>query len=303
MNTSLLVTGLGGFVGGHVAEAVAAGAFGDVTLLSLPEGLDIRDGEAVQRAIAANVPDQVLHLAGQSFVPRAIEAPAQTYEVNVLGTINLVQALAKSGFAGRLLYVSSGDVYGKVEEQDLPVSLATPARPMNPYASSKVAAEDYCVQEWRRTGVQVVVARPFNHIGPRQDPRFVVAAFAQQLVRIARGEQEAVLQVGDIDTTRDFTDVRDVVQAYAKLLERGKAGNRYIVASGVERSPRQLLDYMIRSLGLTVRIEQDPVRMRASEQRRMFADASETARACGWRPQIPFEQTLDDILNTVSTND
>lgn len=304
MKTSLLVTGLGGFVGSHVVEAAAAGVFGDVALLSLPDGLDLRDSGAVQRAIAGSrLSDQVLHLAGQSFVPRAIEAPAETYEVNVLGTINLIQALSKAGFTGRFLYVSSGDVYGKVEERDLPVGLATPTRPMNPYASSKIAAEDYCMQEWRRTGMQVLVARPFNHIGPRQDSRFVIAAFAQQLLQIARGEREAVLRVGDIDTTRDFTDVRDVVRAYAALLAAGEQGRRYIVASGVERSPRQLLDYMIRSLSLTVRIEQDPARMRASEQRRMVADASETTRACGWRPQYSLEQTLDDILNTVSAND
>lgn len=303
MRTSLLVTGLGGFVGGHVAEAVAAGVFGDTTLVRLPEGLDLRDGEATEAAIADVAPDRVLHLAGQSFVPRAIESPAETYEVNVLGTVNLVQALAKGGFRGRFLYVSSGDVYGRVDEQELPVSLATVPMPGNPYASSKIAAEDYCMQEWRRTGMQVMVARPFNHIGPRQDSRFVVASFAQQLVQIARGEREPVLHVGDIDTTRDFTDVRDVVRAYAALLERGQEGARYLVASGVERSPRELLERMIRTMNLTVRIEPDPGRMRASEQRRMYADASETTRACGWRPMIGIEQTLEDILRTVSAND
>lgn len=298
--TTLLVTGLGGFVGGYVAEAVAAGAFGDTELLRLPEGLDLRNPVATEQAVADSAPDRVLHLAGQSFVPRAIETPAETYEVNVLGTVNLVQALIKAGFNGRFLYVSSGDVYGRVEEQDLPVRPDTPARPMNPYASSKIAAEDYCLEEWRRTGLQAVIARPFNHIGPRQDARFVIASFAQQLVQIARGEREPVLHVGDIDTTRDFSDVRDVVRAYAALLQAGEAGCRYVVASGVERSPRQLLEYMIQSMGLQIRIVQDPARMRASEQRRMVADATETTRACGWQPRVAIEDTLEDILKTIS---
>ncbi|MCC4597574.1 GDP-mannose 4,6-dehydratase [Xanthomonas campestris pv. phormiicola] len=300
LNIRLLVTGLRGFVGGHVAEAIEAGVFGDATLLSLPDGLDLRDRQATERVIASMAPDHVLHLAGQSFVPRSIQSPAETYEVNVVGTVNLVQALALGGFSGRFLYVSSGDVYGRVEERNLPVDCSTPARPMNPYAASKIAAEEYCLQEWRRTGLNLVIARPFNHIGPRQDARFVVASFAQQLRQIANGEREPVLNVGDIDTTRDFTDVRDVVRAYAALLERGDAGSRYIVASGVERSPRQLLELMITLIGLDVRIEQDPSRMRASEQRRMVADASKTTHACGWVPSISIETTLEDILKTVS---
>lgn len=303
MKRSLLVTGLGGFVGGHVADAVAAGVFGDTELLRMPEGLDLRDPVATIQALDGRVPDEVLHLAGQSFVPRAIEAPAETYAVNVLGTINLVQALTKQGFKGRFLCVSSGDVYGRVDEHALPVRPDTPVSPMNPYAASKIAAEDYCLQEWRRTGLQAMIARPFNHIGPRQDARFVVASFAQQLVQISRGEREPVLRVGDIDTTRDFTDVRDVVRAYAALLEAGQAGQRYVVASGVERSPRQLLQQMMAIMRLEVRIEQDPTRMRATEQRRMVADASDTTRACGWRPQISIDTTLEDILRTVSTHD
>lgn len=300
MTSKVLVTGGGGFVGRHLLSAIAEGRFGRLRdAVVLPSGLDVRDEEALTDFVAEQRPDAVIHLAAQSFVPRAIENPRETYDINVIGTLNLIQALDAAGFNGRFLFVSSGDVYGRVDESSLPVDASTWPRPGNPYASSKLAAEELCLQWSRRTGAQVLVARPFNHIGPGQSDRFVVSSLAHQVVAIKEGRQPAIIEVGDIDATRDFSDVRDVVSAYAAILEQGNNQARYIVASGVERSVATILRRMLELAGVSADIRVDPSRLRASEQRRMVADPSATTQETGWRPLIELDQTLTDILQSV----
>lgn len=300
MSLRVLVTGATGFVGAHLLAAIEAGRFGAYReAIVLPAGLDLRDADQLATFVAAQRPDAVIHLAAQSFVPRAIAEPRETYEINVIGTLNLIQALDAAAIAGRLLLISSGDVYGRVEESELPVGPATLARPGNPYASSKLAAEELCLQWARRTGADVVVARPFNHIGPGQSDRFVVSSLADQVVAIQRGQRPAVIEVGDIDATRDFTDVRDVVSAYAALLAGGQQQTRYIVASGVERSVAQVLQRMLALAQVEAEVRVDPARLRRAEQRRMVGDPSATTLDTGWRPQIDFDQTLTDILQSV----
>lgn len=300
MTSKVLVTGGGGFVGRHLLSAIAEGRFGRLRdAVVLPSGLDVRDEEALTVFVAEQRPDAVIHLAAQSFVPRAIENPRETYDINVIGTLNLIQALDAAGFNGRFLFVSSGDVYGRVDESSLPVDASTWPRPGNPYASSKLAAEELCLQWSRRTGAQVLVARPFNHIGPGQSDRFVVSSLAHQVVAIKEGRQPAIIEVGDIEATRDFSDVRDVVSAYAAILEQGNNQARYIVASGVERSVATILRRMLELAGVSADIRVDPSRLRASEQRRMVADPSATTQETGWRPLIELDQTLTDILQSV----
>jgi GDP-4-dehydro-6-deoxy-D-mannose reductase len=300
VTSKVLVTGGGGFVGRHLLSAIAEGRFGRLRdAVVLPSGLDVRDEEALSDFVAEQRPDAVIHLAAQSFVPRAIENPRETYDINVIGTLNLIQALDAAGFNGRFLFVSSGDVYGRVDESSLPVDASTWPRPGNPYASSKLAAEEFCLQWSRRTGAQVLVARPFNHIGPGQSDRFVVSSLAHQVVAIKEGRQPAIIEVGDIDATRDFSDVRDVVSAYAAILEQGNNQARYIVASGVERSVATILRRMLELAGVSADIRVDPSRLRASEQRRMVADPSATTQETGWRPLIELDQTLTDILQSV----
>jgi len=300
VTSKVLVTGGGGFVGRHLLSAIAEGRFGRLRdAVVLPSGLDVRDEEALSDFVAEQRPDAVIHLAAQSFVPRAIENPRETYDINVIGTLNLIQALDAAGFNGRFLFVSSGDVYGRVDESSLPVDASTWPRPGNPYASSKLAAEELCLQWSRRTGAQVLVARPFNHIGPGQSDRFVVSSLAHQVVAIKEGRQPAIIEVGDIDATRDFSDVRDVVSAYAAILEQGNNQARYIVASGVERSVATILRRMLELAGVSADIRVDPSRLRASEQRRMVADPSATTQETGWRPLIELDQTLTDILQSV----
>lgn len=292
----LLVTGARGFVGSHVQALAEAGGFGEGPLLLAPETLDIRDADAVEAMVQSLRPDSVLHLAAQSFVPRSFEAPGETFEVNVLGTVNLLQALVASRFAGRLLYVSSGDVYGQVPEPALPVTEARVPEPRNPYAASKVAAEQACLAWHRASGLDCVVARPFNHVGPGQNSRFVLPALARQAIAIADGKAPPVIEAGDIDVTRDFCDVRDVVAAYAAILYRGRPGAVYHVASGVERRVREILGQICQQLGVAPEIRVDPARLRPSEQRRMVASAEALHQDTGWTPRVPFEDTLTSII-------
>jgi len=294
----LLVTGSSGFVGQHVREACIHGAaLAGWEFHGNPADWDIRDADAVRRLIEDVRPDGVVHLAAQSFVPRSFEAPQETLEINVIGTANLLQALSGAKFSGRMIFVSSGDVFGRVPDEALPVTEARLPEPRSPYAVSKIAAEQLCLQ-WQRTeGLDVMVARPFNHVGPGQDSRFVIPALARQIVAISQGRQPPVIEAGDIDTTRDFTDVRDIVAAYAAMLDRGTTGATYLIGSGEERRVRDLLLTMCRLASVEASIRQDPEKMRPAEQRRMVADAGLFRRDTGWQPAIPFETTLNDILD------
>ena len=289
----ILVTGLSGFVGSYLAEQMPEA----VDLLAGDRIADVRKREEVRSAVAAVRPSLVVHLAAQTWVPASTDDPAQTYEINFDGTFNLLMALRDCGFRGRLLYVGSADAYGLVPEAELPVVEDRPMRPLNPYAVSKVAAEALCYQ-WSQTGpFEVVIARPFNHIGPRQSVRFAVASFARQIAAHRTGRAGPQLAVGDIDTTRDFTDVRDIVRAYATLLRSGRNGEAYNVCSGVERSLRDVIGAMLESSGVNMEIQIAPERLRRTEQRRMRGSFAKLHAHTGWKPQMPFEQTLIDTLD------
>lgn len=292
----LLVTGVSGFVGTHVAAAVERGIFGgDYQVVETPSKLDLRDAVAVHAWVRDSAPSAVLHLAAQSFVPRSFEAPAETFDINLGGTLNLLQSLRACGFAGRLLYVSSGDIYGRVPSEAIPVDESRMPEPRSPYAVSKWTAEQLCLQWHRSEGMNVVVARPFNHVGPGQDRRFALPSMAAQIVAYKEGRQQAI-NVGNLDVTRDFTDVRDVVIAYASLLASAKPGQTYVVGSGIERSLRSILQDMCEIAGASPPIIHDPARARAAEQIRMCADPARLRHDTGWEPAIPFETTLADIL-------
>lgn len=293
----LFVTGASGFVGHHLQAAVAAGAFGPCQWLPAPAALDIREAGPTLEAIAQARPDAVIHLAARSFVPDSFADPRATFEVNLLGTLNLLLALKAAKFSGRFIYVSSGDVYGHVPDSALPVDEQRTPEPRSPYAVSKIAAEQLCLQWHRSEGLDVMIARPFNHVGPGQDARFVLPSLARQVIAIADGTQPAVIEAGDIDTTRDFTDVRDVVAAYAAMLGRGVTARTYLIGSGQERCVRDLLAQMCRQAGIEAEVRQDPARLRPTEQRRMAANAQLLARDCGWIPRIPLQSTLNDILD------
>lgn len=287
-----LVTGLSGFVGSHCASRIQAF---DLTLDG--RHVDLRDADAVHAAVQAAAPDAVIHLAAQSSVPCSFTDPLATHEVNFIGTLHLLMALERTKFRGRLLYVGSGDVYGTVPQAELPVVEDRPLRPRNPYAVSKVAAEALCYQ-WSQIGpFEVMMVRPFNQIGPGQSQRFAVSDFARQVVSIRSGREYGELIVGDLDATRDFTDVRDIVEAYLRVLESGVNGEIYNVCSGIERSLRSIVDTLCETAGVSVRYRIDEARLRPSEQRRMRGSYERLRSHTGWQPTIPFEQTLVDVLN------
>lgn len=295
----LFITGETGFVGRTLQRILAQQATArGWQWVAAPMPYDLRDRDSLQQLLEAVRPDGIIHLAGQSFVPAALRDPAHTLNVNLIGTLNLLQALQHTGFTGRFLYVGSGDVYGEVTEEQLPIRETLPLRPTNPYALSKSAAETLCWQ-WSRchdTAWRIVMARPFNHIGAEQRAEFVVPAFARQLARIRAGLCAPHMNVGDLDVTRDFLDVRDLAQAYLALLDEGQNGETYNVCSGQETSIRQLLERLCQLAGITPEIVRDPARLRPNDQRRVCGDNHKLRAATGWQPGIPLDQSLADIL-------
>lgn len=284
-----LVTGHAGFVGGHALAMWPGICRG---LLSAGQPVDICDRLAVLRALKEGVPQTVLHLAGISFVPQSFDEPEKTYATNFLGTLNLLEALAEVGFKGRFLYVSSGDAYGLVQESELPLKESATLKPRSPYAVSKAAAEALCYQ-WSQTGpFEVIIARPFNHLGSGQAPYFAVSDFARQIAEIAAGRRQPELHVGNIDVTRDFTDVRDVVRAYDLLLTHGKNGETYNVCSGVERSVRSLIERLLTLANVQAAIVTDPSRVRHHEQLRMVGCHEKLSRDTLWQPSLALNDTL-----------
>ncbi len=296
-NINLLVTGQRGFVGTHLTRMVTTQQpwAGTVTLAARAE-FDLLDPQSLERMIGDDVPDAVIHLAGQTAVPAAIANPAETLQVNLIGTLNLLQTLKKRGFAGSFLYVSSGDVYGAVAEADLPIDENQPPQPRNPYAVSKIAAEALC-QQWSRVEPwRIVIARPFNHIGPGQRADFVISEVARQIVRIKRGLQPARLELGDVDVSRDFLAVEDVIGAYMALLRSGRNGEIYNVCSGREFVIRELIEQMLALAGISASIERDSRRFRPADQRRVVGDNAKLRGATGWQPRISLNDSLQSIL-------
>jgi GDP-4-dehydro-6-deoxy-D-mannose reductase len=306
----ILVTGGGGFAGRHLLRSLqeVEGAELAATVLGTPPVEPVEDLKRVQwlemdvgseasiREVIDRVrPDQVYHLAGQASVGRSLDAPLETWEINATGTLRLLAALSDVGGTQRMLMVSSAEVYGHVDAESQPIGEDAPFRPVTPYGSSKAAAELIAWQMGAAAGVDVVVARSFNHIGPGQDDRFVLPSMARQLVQIRRGEGAPVLLVGNLEVERDFLDVRDVATAYRCLMDRGVAGVAYNISSGV---PRSLLAVVRRLLELSragARLEVDPERLRAVDIPLLVGDPGRI-RGLGWVARFELDQTLRDLL-------
>lgn len=294
----LLVTGHHGFVGQALQHWLPQSQWAAQYQLVLPTGRpDVRDAHAMSQLVQHTSPDAVLHLAAQSFVPAAFADPANTLQVNLGGTLNLLQALDKHGFKGRFLFVSSADVYGAVPEHELPVDETRLPMPRNPYAVSKAAAELLCRQWHFAHGLDACIARPFNHTGAGQDPRFVLSGFAQRIAQMSSGKTKREFVTGNLDVTRDFTDVRDVLDAYFFLLEDGVSGETYNVCSGHERRIRDLLDTMLRMAGVTAEVRTDSALLRPNEQTRMQGSYGKLHQHTGWKPQCSLEDTLATLIN------
>ncbi len=289
----LLLVGGTGFVGTHMAQH-CSGRFDVVTS---GREVDVCNPDQLQSLISQVQPDDVVHLAAITTLKESFDNPRATYDINFGGTLNMLMALRASGFAGRFLFVSSSEIYGRLSEDDLPVAEPIPVKPLSPYAVAKLAAEALCCQWSQAEQFKIVIARPFNHIGPGQSERFAIADFGRQVAMIKLGLMEPIIRVGDIDTTRDFTDVRDITDAYERLLDLGQNGEIYNVCSGTERTVRSLIERMCQLAEVSVDIKTDFQRFRASEQRRVRGDNRKIVSATGWCNLLSIDQTLKDIID------
>lgn len=292
---AILITGHTGFVGQHCLERE-----GCVGLEDSDGPIRLDDVKRMQRYVDSHEFDAVIHLAAQSHVPTAMKNPEETFGVNLGGTIRLLDCLARSGFNGRFLYVSSGDIYGSVSETALPIEESRQPSPRNPYSASKVAAEAYCLQYALNSNFDVMIARPFNHIGTGQSDRFVVPSLLRQInERSQTGSDEPVV-VGDIDVSRDFTDVSDVINAYLAILSKGENREIYNVCSGSETQVRAVLEQAVKHTGSQVQLVVDPARIRPHEQRRVYGSNEKLKQQTGWNTTILLSETIENMLEEIN---
>jgi len=292
-----LVFGAHGFVGSHVMrkENIFAHELG-ARLIAAPPGLDIRDPAAIRVVVQECRPDYVIHLAAVTFVPDSITDPGMTYQINFMGTLNVLTALLDANFTGRLLFASSAEVYGVVPEPDLPIRESQVLAPRTPYAVSKAAGELLCLQHALTRGLDVLIVRPFNVIGPGQSSKFAVSSFARQIAELeAVGGGE--LSVGNLDVTRDFVDVTDTVDAFVAMLRNGRRGQIYNVCSGLETNLRDLLDALRSLSNIRVNVRVDQKRVRPAEQQRVRGDHRKLTEHTQWQPKTPLAGTLASIMS------
>jgi GDP-4-dehydro-6-deoxy-D-mannose reductase len=260
--------------------------------------MDVTDAYGVLSTIGSLRPTHIFHLAAQSFVPTSRKAPQETFTVNAIGTINILEAAKVLELDTKIHIAGTSEEYGYVKPEELPVTEKNPLRPLNPYAVSKVAADLAGQQYHRSYGLQVVITRAFNHTGPRRGDAFAESNFSKQIAQIEKGLQEPVIKVGNLESARDFSDVRDVVRAYWLALKKGEPGKVYNISSGRAIRLGDLLDRLLaQSRVKNIRIEQDPQRLRPSDVPHLPGDSSKFREATGWLPQIALDRTLKDLLD------
>jgi len=310
MTRRILVTGADGFVGRYVLAAlhaaghhVTAGKRSGAGVPQLsPRGVEWRDLEltdaASVTAFAAHPAEAVLHLAALASGRDARQDPGLAWTVNAAGTARLLEALAETrnqtASDPQVVVVSTGEVYG--EGRAVPRRETDETRPVSPYAASKLGAEIAALEVHRRTGLRVVIARPFAHTGPGQAPIYVAPAFAERLLEVRRSGVTR-MKVGNLAPIRDFLDVRDVTAAYLALLERGAAGEVYNIASGLGVPLQELFDRLADVVGVHPAVEADPSLLRSADLPHLVGDATKLHAVTGWLPAISFPQTLRDLVD------
>ena len=303
MANDILVTGAAGFAGSHLIDLLVRPGTHVIAWYRpggsppreqagvLWDAVDLLDQRQVQAAIDRARPTAVYHCAGAAHVGRAWEATASTLATNVRGTHHVLQAMERSGSGARVFVPSSALVYAPASE---PLTEQHALRPSSPYGVSKLAQEMLALEG--HGALAVTIARPFNHFGPRQDPQFAAPGFARRIADIERGRWAPEISVGNLDAQRDLTDVRDTVRAYQMILERGQPGRPYNVCSGRAITIRELLDRLIARARVPVEVKVDPARYRPNDTPLVVGDPSRLRDELGWAPEIPLDQTLDDLL-------
>jgi len=309
----ILITGISGFTGSHLADYFLAQGkheiFGTIKWRSNRENIrhieekinfvdcDIRDAFAMKTVLQTSKPDHIFHLAAQSYVPFSWRVPQETLQTNIIGELNLFECVRDLKMDPMIHIAGSSEEYGLVFPDELPIAEDNPLRPLSPYAVSKVAQDLLGFQYFKSYGMRIVRTRAFNHTGPRRAEVFVTSNFSKQLIEIERGKKKPVLRVGNLDAVRDFLDVRDVARAYALALEKGTPGEVYNIASGKGIKIRDLLNKLVSMSKIEIEIEQDPARLRPSDVELLTGSAEKFQTATGWRPEIPFDKTLEDLMD------
>ncbi len=308
----VLITGITGFAGSYLAEhALSKGAevYGSYRWRSKTENVthikdrinmiecDLKDLSSVNALIENSKPDYIFHFAAQSFVHTSWHAPAETLSNNILCQVNLLEAVKHKRIRPMIHIAGSSEEYGLVYENEVPLKETSQLRPLSPYAVSKVTQNLLGYQYYKSFGLNIVRTRGFNHTGPRRDEAFVSSNFAKQIAEIEKGMKEEVIKVGNLEAKRDFTDVRDMVNGYWLALEKGKPGEVYNICSGKAWLIREVLDVLLSKSKIVAKIEQDPGRMRPSDVPILCGDNKKFCSETGWTPKIPFEKTLEDLLN------
>ncbi len=288
-----LITGGRGFVGHWLADHLRGL---DDQVVVVDHEVDVTDPDALLSAFTAAAPDVIYHLAALTHVGQSWDEPLRVLEVNVVGTGAVLAAARQCGSDPKVLVTSSAEVYGAVTDPlSLPLTEASATAPLTPYAASKLAAEALVVQAGLGHGQHVIIVRPFNHIGPGQRPDFAVPALAKRIVEADR-RGASTIPVGNMSARRDFTDVRDVVRAYRLLVEKGEPGSVYNVCSGRDVSIGEIADRLLDLAGTHLAFEVDPALVRPVEVPVLRGDPGRLMADTGWKPEIPLEQTLADVL-------
>jgi len=316
MSKRALITGITGFVGSHLAELLLKKGYlvygiarwrsrmdniehllDDIILVQA----DLTDPHSIKDAIKKVNPDKIFHLAAQSYVPASWEMPVETMQVNVIGTVNLLEAVKeiyRYQFKDPIIHIAgSSEEYGLVKPNEIPIKETNPLRPLSPYGVSKVA-EDLLGQQYHMSyALATVITRAFNHTGPRRGDVFVCSNFAKQIALIEKGKQKPIIYHGNLEAKRDFTDVRDMVEAYYLATEKCEYGTPYNVCSEKAYSIREILEILLSMANKKIKLVVDEDRMRPSDVPLLLGDCSKFRKTTGWSPKIPIEKTLIDLLN------
>lgn len=307
------VTGITGFAGSHLAEnliwngsySVSGTYLADESLRNVTgisdrlklHKVNLQNYQDIARIMLSEKPDLIFHLAALTAPGESFENPSQFITNNIEAQVNLLESVRKAQIMPRILIVSSAEVYGNVVASDLPIDEKTQLAPVNPYAVSKVAQDFLGLQYYLSYKIPIIRVRPFNHIGARQSPSFVVASFAKKIAEIEKGKIPPVLKVGNLAAKRDFTDVRDTTRAYVEVLEKGKEGEAYNIGSGRSYKIEDILNKLLSFSNKEIKVERDQSLMRPIDVPDLVCDNKKIKTEIGWTPEIPIEKTLRDTLD------